>query len=70
VLQELPVDEEWLDETLAAALNRIVENLEEGEKISAPDFSRLIQFREEEYNSEKTASETEWRDILTSDPAS
>ena len=54
---------EWLDEKIDEELQRIVEDLEAGGKISATEFARLVEFHRETYGgAEPPEPIVEWRD--------
>jgi hypothetical protein len=59
-----PLDYEWLDSVLDEDLKAIVEDLEAAGKISAVEFSRLVELHRENFagEEEETARLAEWRD--------
>ena len=59
------IDYEWLDSVLDEDLKAIVEDLEAGGKISAAEFTHLVELYREHYTVEDEEEKTdiaEWRD--------
>jgi hypothetical protein len=58
-----PLDYSWLDSVLDEDLKAIVEDLEAGGKISAAEFSRLVELYREHFEGEEenTELQAEWR---------
>jgi hypothetical protein len=58
------IDYSWLDSVLDEDLKAIVEDLEAGGKISAAEFSRLVELHREHFAREEEDAEqqAEWRD--------
>jgi hypothetical protein len=58
------IDYSWLDSVLDEDLKAIVEDLEAGGKISAAEFSRLVELHREHFAGEEedTEPQAEWRD--------
>jgi hypothetical protein len=58
-----PIDYSWLDSALDEDLKAIVEDLEAKGKISAAEFSRLVELHRENFaGEEETAPLAEWQD--------
>jgi len=58
------IDYDWLDSVLDEDLKAIVEDLETDGKISAAEFSRLVELHREHFTAEEedTARPAEWHD--------
>jgi hypothetical protein len=59
-----PIDYDWLDSLLDEDLKAIVEDLEASGKISAAEFSRLVELHREHFAGEEEETDrlAEWKD--------